>query len=997
MSDRIKVVGYAQRQYYNNGIEYRNFTDNLVGQQQTSGDALPYSISNIFDTDFSSDNKITRSFVTNKFSNFITLNDINLDDVKVKEITGNDNQLYLNLDFTKTDTFAYFGSFKEYLRVSLENIINKWPAGILLDLKNNYGVQQTTVESYLYDNINNISTFKVNTTYFSNPYNIYYMGNSVSFSGVSDERNLPYLYQTGYTENGPYDVLVSGNSYNILGFTGSTTKLNSYVYVKTSGNCFSGLTGTSGSVKYHLKPNNIKVDKFFNELNDFEKHLLNRYSLPKYRSLFYIKLFHDNGNIVYMPKPFTWPTSDGYNLDFDSPSYISYVGGLIELADETDLQQSDLVSRFFVSDSIREFDTEDEKIDKTLKIYGRNFDEIKKYIDGISFANTISYNKQENLPDGLIKTLAQTLGWELTDSIINNTLLSSYLTNETSSYTGLTHGMSDYEKELEFWRRMILNTPWLWKSKGTRKGVEYLLKMIGTPKGLIEFNEYVYTINKKIDVGLIDDLINQSDNIDINVIPIDSEGYPMPLKNTADMYFQNDGLWYRETAGNNATLDKLTGNNPHIGPYDGGFKYMNQFSCVIPNFTATTIVKEIVSTGTTNLYINDDCKYSTCVNPFNIILDYKAKGGNINEFFHSGTQDIGWYTKDSENYCCPNEKCWDETTPLSCRDFFFGSIETSLKIIESEGLSNCSCCVITTVETYLKYYETAQNKCGDISIVAGVETYLKYIEACSNPDICTPTSYNGTADGLGWVATWTGEELDRLLDLGLVNACGEYGFEILNLLNQRFTAAQILVILEYGIYVTGDFDEFNPLHYILNNFSYEEILYFLGVGIAVTCVDNYFIIWPGDKFLAYAESGDVNSILEFIDGGSLKPISYNNQEIGSGIYISVYDNLNNLDNGCYNVSTEIIENPFPLPNITVCGCELTECDNASKICISKPNYIESSIDDCGIQSFRLAEDGYVVFTIDNQETRSISKTCCESINFSIDYPDENNEWCKWAY
>ena len=30
MADKIKVAGYAQRVFYNNGIEYRNFSDNLV-------------------------------------------------------------------------------------------------------------------------------------------------------------------------------------------------------------------------------------------------------------------------------------------------------------------------------------------------------------------------------------------------------------------------------------------------------------------------------------------------------------------------------------------------------------------------------------------------------------------------------------------------------------------------------------------------------------------------------------------------------------------------------------------------------------------------------------------------------------------------------------------------------------------------------------------------------------------------------------------------------
>ena len=45
MSDRVKVVGYAQRVFFNDGIEYRNFTDDLVGNQLVQGDDGISSIS----------------------------------------------------------------------------------------------------------------------------------------------------------------------------------------------------------------------------------------------------------------------------------------------------------------------------------------------------------------------------------------------------------------------------------------------------------------------------------------------------------------------------------------------------------------------------------------------------------------------------------------------------------------------------------------------------------------------------------------------------------------------------------------------------------------------------------------------------------------------------------------------------------------------------------------------------------------------------------------
>ena len=36
-----------------------------------------------------------------------------------------------------------------------------------------------------------------------------------------------------------------------------------------------------------------------------------------------------------------------------------------------------------------------------------------------------------------------------------------------------------------------MNTAYLFKSKGTRKAIEFLFRFIGAPEALVEFNEYV--------------------------------------------------------------------------------------------------------------------------------------------------------------------------------------------------------------------------------------------------------------------------------------------------------------------------------------------------------------------------------------------------------------------------------------------------------------------------------------------------------------------------
>jgi hypothetical protein len=322
---------------------------------------------------------------------------------------------------------------------------------------------------------------------------------------------------------------------------------------------------------------------------------------------------------LYVDKEITWPISDGYNIDFDSGEYINYATSLLRISNNSDLTTSNLMNRFLVSESISDFDTtpvhlaeehldtSGQKVNKTLNIYGISFDEINTFITSISFANVVTYNKQDNMPDKYLKDLAGVLGWDLISSILEDNLLKNYVKTTKSTYSGQEVGLTSVEADVELWRRLILNSPWIWKSKGARKSIEFLLRFIGTPKGLIEFNEYIYLADAPINTELFEEILKLN-NLDtnLNLYPIDSDGFPRFFTDTPDMYFQSDGLWYRETGGSGATIDVLVGNNPHIGPYDGGNKYINQLRTLIPNFSAVTITGETTTTGSTNLFINYD-------------------------------------------------------------------------------------------------------------------------------------------------------------------------------------------------------------------------------------------------------------------------------------------------------------------------------------------------------------------------------------------------------
>ena len=615
-NNKVKVVGYAQKVFFNDGIEYRNFSPDLVGTQLASDGGTPLFTMGNFSITTNMEPKLDKTFISNPFSNFITLSDLNLSLSQTQALLADNATVILNLDKSNLNYYALFGSLSEFVRVSLEDIITKWPASLYLTPlaqgTNGQPLNGFTFENYSYDPLSQIASFKINTTFIKNNFQLNYLKNGSivnTFNATNDLRNLTVNYLA-------YAVLFNDVEYPVLGFTGSTFLTNDFVYFRINGNPFTG-SSINGKAFYHIKPNKIYEEKFFNSLPDFEAYLLNRQITPKYTSVFKYPIKSDDGIILYVTDSITWPVTDGYNIDFDTTDYVNYASKLLDISTDNDLYVSNLMNRFLVSESISDFDTtpvhlsaldqdtSGQKMNKTLQIYGREYDEINKFIIGIEFANVVTYNHLDNTPDVYLKNLAKVLGWELISSVLENDLLANYVTTAPSTYSGQSVGLTAVEADIELWRRIILNTPWIWKSKGARKSIEFLLRFIGAPQGLVKFNEYIYRAKAPIDVNLFKQaLILNGLDPDLSLYPIDSDGYPSPLSNTPDMYFQNNGLWYRETGGSGSTLDILTGNNPHLGPYDGGFKYINQFKQLIPNFSAVTVSSQTFTQGTTSLFTN---------------------------------------------------------------------------------------------------------------------------------------------------------------------------------------------------------------------------------------------------------------------------------------------------------------------------------------------------------------------------------------------------------
>lgn len=643
-NNRIKVAGYAQRIFFNDNIEYRDFSPDLVGFQLTSDGGTTLFTNGNFSISVNLDPKPDTLFLQGKKSKFFTLDDIVEEGTPQLEIQKN-IKTKLNIDLTNPLSYIWYGSSKELIRASLLEIQEKWPAAIYVDNKVG-SVTGNNITNYVYDIETDESTFTVNSNYFVNPYGIKYTMDS-QYVGNNDNSNPLRNFTLNYSS---YLIEHNGISKKIKSITPSIQKTNSTIELVVEGNPFPELTGifipqlsflfnnVDASIPYFIKPNESEIEKFFSGLNELQSNLLNRNIYPKYKSEVISTNYTDDGVLLTSKSVLTFPVlEDGYNLNFFDSFYIAYVDQLNDLGEGLDSTKTDIIIRKYTTEAISSFDSiprtdaadlvlNGEKATKLLRIYGVEFDYIKKYINAIKFAHVVTYDKKNNIPDSLVKDLAFMLGLEPVN-FLNQSSLSELLlpSNGSGLFSGTSTNLTQTEIDVELYRRLILNIAWLWKSKGTRKAIEFLFRFIGAPESLINFNEYVVIVDKPLEVEEIKKLLYlYTGEVNYDTIPYDENGFPLPPTNGdlvinnfidpetgqivenefTEMYFQKGGGWYRETYGSNVNTI-LNGNNPHIGSYDGGNEYLQYFSkCYIPNFDNQPTVTLTAKTIVQNYFLN---------------------------------------------------------------------------------------------------------------------------------------------------------------------------------------------------------------------------------------------------------------------------------------------------------------------------------------------------------------------------------------------------------
>ena len=136
-------------------------------------------------------------------------------------------------------------------------------------------------------------------------------------------------------------------------------------------------------------------------------------------------------------------------------------------------------------------------IENFLYILGRHFDHIKVKIDQFTNVLRTNYTPFDQAPDALLEDVARFFGWEFTGNFLSADAFQYLLGKNVLANQNANQELDVklYQIKNEFWKRVLINLMYLYKSKGTRESIEAFMRIYGVNKNFVRLKEYGYRPN----------------------------------------------------------------------------------------------------------------------------------------------------------------------------------------------------------------------------------------------------------------------------------------------------------------------------------------------------------------------------------------------------------------------------------------------------------------------------------------------------------------------
>lgn len=413
---------------------------------------------------------LERIRVNKGFSNFSTLQTLSSSTFNSHEVlTTTTNEL--NPKTSDAQSYAYFGSFFTKVAAAINNIIANFPYAILSS-----GGSSNSLFSYS-NNLGSVtSSFRLPISGLTN------QGNIAFISGASVNNTILTLFDNFNQFGIQLSAATTAQTvvHDITSFS-YQTGYTGYLQFTVKGFVFSSNTISASTAPIYVRPSSQRFGQYKRTISNLENQLL-------FDGVFLVPDVDDD---TFSNQTFTWPkTIDGFAPDSFGSNFDDYTEEILNSCKRIDEIKTDWMIRTMIPENHLDLDTDTQIYRKLISVYAEEFDKVKQYIDSLAFMHSVSYDNQENIPDKFLFKLSKLLGFKFSNAF-NEADIFEYLAGESDD-----SGKSFSDYNFELWKKILININWLYKKKGTRDALSFIFKLIGAPDCLVNFDEFVYRVNR---------------------------------------------------------------------------------------------------------------------------------------------------------------------------------------------------------------------------------------------------------------------------------------------------------------------------------------------------------------------------------------------------------------------------------------------------------------------------------------------------------------------
>jgi len=169
---------------------------------------------------------------------------------------------------------------------------------------------------------------------------------------------------------------------------------------------------------------------------------------------------------------------------------ISFTSSYVNSGSDYDKKNKSFIERLVAPDVVYQ-DEQEEGLLKTF-LYGMAsfFDELKLYVDQFDNLRITNYDGYNETPDQILPYLKRYFGWKITNNFGDSNPLEFILGENIIDSGSLSTNFTEIRNQ--FWRRILNNISYIYKSKGKRYAIDSFMNSIGINPNLYKIKEYGY-------------------------------------------------------------------------------------------------------------------------------------------------------------------------------------------------------------------------------------------------------------------------------------------------------------------------------------------------------------------------------------------------------------------------------------------------------------------------------------------------------------------------